>query len=242
MGLFSTVLHIYNRSQADTLKELKNDLQLNHSLMSFSKVDISNSSYQNVLDNEVYAKPGLFYLVTQLQGNWTSIVELNVSIDNPFYLYDLANTLSKQLDTYALSFHLHDDDVLYYNLDNKGESLDGYNSDFQYFHSEPVAKDDIVAQRHSPEHFFTILPKSKTIEGLNDILNEGMWSAFDNEELDEEGCPIDDDKYYVDEQDRFERVGKYLEIFSKDDYPFADWYSNLTKFNLDNCYLLKANR
>ncbi len=221
MGLFSTVLHIYNRSQADTLKELKNDLQLNHALTSFSKVDITNSNYQNVLDNEVYAKPGLFYLVTQLQGDWTTIVELNVSIDNPFFLYELTNSLSNQLDTYALSFHLHDDDVLYYNLDNKGDSLDGYNSDFQYFHSEPVAKEDIAAQRHSPELFLTVLPKSKTIQGLNDILNEGMWS---------------------DEQDRFERIGKYLEIFSKDDYPFADWYSNLTKFNLDNCYLLKANR
>ena len=240
MGLFSTVLHIYKKSQADTVKELKNELQLNRAVKNFSKVDITNSNFQNVLDNEVYAKPGLFYLVTQPHGDWTTIVELNVNIDNPFYLYDLTNALSKQLDTYALSFHLHDNDVLYYNLDKEGESLDGYNSDFQYFHSEPVANEDIVAQRHSPEHFLTIIPKSKTVEGLNNILNEGMWSAFDNEELDEEGCPLDDDKYYVDEQDRLERVGKYLEILSKDDYPFADWYSNLTKLNLDNYYLLKA--
>lgn len=146
------------------------------------------------------------------------------------------------MDTYALSFHLHDDDVLYYNLDNKVESLDGYNSDFQYFDSEPLSIEDILPQRHSPEHFLMILPKSKTVEELNDILNEGMWTAFDNEELDEEGCPIDDEKYYVDEQDRFERIGKHLEIFSKDNYPFADWFSNLKKLNLDNCYLLKANR
>lgn len=242
MGLFSTVLHIYKKPQAETVKELKNDLQLNRAVKNHSKIDITNSNVQGVLDNEVYAKPGLFYLVTQPHGDWTTIVELNVNIDNSFYLYDLTNALSKQLDTYALSFHLHDDDVLYYNLDYKGESLDGYNSDFQYFHSEPLTKEDIVAQRHAPEHFLAILPKSKTVEGLNYILNEGMWSAFDNEELDEEGCPIDDDKYYVDEQDRFESVGKYLEIFSKDDYPFADWYSNFTKLNLDNCYLLKAER
>jgi hypothetical protein len=242
MGLFSTVLHIYKRTQVDTVRELKNDLKANHEVINFSNIDITNSNFQNVLENEVYAKPGLYYLVTPLFGDWTTITELNVNIDNPFYLYDFTNTLSKRLGTYALSFHLHDGDVLYYNLDNNGKSLDGYNSDFQYFYSEPVAKEDIIAQRHSPEPFLTILPKSKTVEGLNNILNEGMWSAFDNEELDEEGLPIDDDKYYVDEQDRFERVGKYLEIFSKDNYPFADLFSNLTKINLDNFYLLKAER
>ena len=52
----------------------------------------------------------------------------------------------------------------------------------------------------------------------------------------------DDDKYYIDEQDRFERIGKYLEIYSKDDYPFADWLGNLAKLNLSDCYLLKAER
>ena len=240
MGLFSTVLHIYKKSQADTLTEFKNELRINRGFNNFSKIDISNSNCQNVL-SEVYSTPGIFYLVTQPHGNWTTIIELNVNVDNPFYLYDLIDAISKRLDTYTLSFHLHDDDVLYYNLDNGGESLDGYNSDFQYFHSKPIDRVDIVAQRHSPEHFLPIIPISKTVEGLNSILNEGMWSAFDNEELDEEGCPIDDDKYYVDEQDRFERVGKYLEIFSKNDYPFADWYSNLTKLNLDTCYLLKAD-
>ena len=69
-----------------------------------------------------------------------------------------------------------------------------------------------------------------------------MWSALDNNDPGDDGCPTDDDKYYVDEQDRFVRVGKYLEMFSKDDYPFADWYFNLTKLNLNDCYLLKADR
>lgn len=241
MGLFSTVLHIYNRSQVDTVKELQNVLRLNRDLKNFSKLNISNSNYQEVLDNEVYSKPGIFYLVTQPYGNWTTIIELNVNIENPFYLYDLTNALSKLLNTYTLSFHLHDDDVLYYNLDKDGESLDGYNSDYQYFLTEPADKEEVLSQRHSPESFSNILPVIKNVEGLNRILNEGYWSAFDNGDLDKEGVPADD-KYFIDEQDRFERVGKYLEIFSKDDYPFADWYSNLTKLNLDNCYLLKADR
>ena len=108
MGLFSTVLHIYNRSQVDTVKEVQNELRLNRDLKNFSKLNISNSNYQEVLDNEVYSKPGIFYLVTQPYGNWTTIIELNVNIENPFYLYDLTNALSKLLDTYTLSFHLHD--------------------------------------------------------------------------------------------------------------------------------------
>ena len=241
MGLFSTVLHIYKRSQADTVKELQQELRLNRDLGNFSKLGISSSNYQEVLDDEVYSKPGIFYLVTQPYGGWTTIVELNVNIENPFYLYDLTNSLSKLLNTFALSFHFHDDDVLYYNLDKDGQSLDGYNSNFQYFFTEPADKEEILSQRHTPETFSSILPTTKNVEGLNKILNEGYWSAFDNDDLDEDGVPIDD-KYFLDEQDRFERVGKYLEIFSKDDYPFADWYSNLTKFNLDNCYLLKADR
>jgi len=65
--------------------------------------------------------------------------------------------------------------------------------------------------------------------------------AFDNHDLDEDGVP-NDEKYFVDEQVRLESIGKYLEIFSKEDYPFADWYSNLTKLNLDDCYLLTANK
>jgi hypothetical protein len=241
MGLFSTVLHIYKRSQADIVRELQHELRLNRDLKNFSKLDISKSNYQEVLDNEVYSKPGIFYLVTQPQGNWASIIELNVNIEIPFYLYDLTNALSKLLNTYSLSFHLHDDDVLYYNLDKDGESLDGYNSDYQYFLTEPADKEEVLSQRHTPEIFSNILPPTKNVEDLNKILSEGYWSAFDNDDLDVNGVP-DDDKYFVDEQDRFERVGRYLEIFSKDDYPFADWYSNLTKLNLDNCYLLKADR
>lgn len=241
MGLFSTVLHIYKKSQADTVNGLKKELQQKRGFAHFSKLDFTTSNYQNVLDKEVYSKHAIFYLITQLQGDWTTIIELNVNIDNPFYLYELTNVLSKQLDAFVLSFHLHDGDVLYYNLDKQGESLDGYNSDYQYFLTEPADKEEVLSQRHIPESFSLILPVTKNTDDLNQILNEGYWEAFDNDELDEDGVP-GDDKYFIDEQDRFERIGKYLEIYSKDDYPFADWLGNLTKLNLSDCYLLKAER
>jgi hypothetical protein len=241
MGLFSTVLHIYKRSQIDTVNELIKELQENRELSKFSKLNIDKSNIEKVIQEYVYEHYGVYYLVTPQIGNWTTIVEINVKLDNPFYLYDLTNSMSKRLTTYALSFHLHDDDVLLYNLDNEGNSLDGYNSDYQYFLAEPASTEEVISQRHVPGAFLELLPETKTSEQLTSILNEGYWNAFDEDDLDEDGVP-NDDKYFIDEEDRFERIGKYLEIYSKDDYPFADWDSNLTKLNLSDCYLLRAER
>ena len=106
---------------------------------------------------------------------------------------------------------MHDDAVLYYNLDKQGESIDGYNSDYQYFLTEPADKEEVLSQRHITAGFSILLPVTKSTDELDKILNEGYWEAFDNGELDEDGAPSDD-KYFIDEQDRFERIGKYLEI------------------------------
>jgi len=38
MGLFSTVIHIYKKSQADTVGELKNELQQNRGFTNFYAV------------------------------------------------------------------------------------------------------------------------------------------------------------------------------------------------------------
>ena len=239
MGLFSTVLHIYKRSQTDTVKELNKELQENKELTKFSRLGIDNSNVEKVIQEYVYENYGVYYLVTPQIGNWTTIVEINVKLDNPFYLYDLTNSISKRLATYALSFHLHDDDILLYNLDKEGNSLDGYNSNYQYFLTEPADREEVISQRHIVEGFVDLIPETKTSEQLNSILNEGYWNAFDNNDLDEDGVP-NNDKCFIDEQDRFERLGKFLEIYSKNDYPFADWFSNLTKLNLADCYLLMA--
>ena len=96
-----------------------------------------------------------------------------------------------------------------------------YNSNYQYFLNESTDRKEINNQRHIPQVFIDLLPNTKTIGQLNSILNEGYWNAFDNNDLDEDGVP-NNDKYFIDEQDRFERVGKYLKIYDKDDYPFAD--------------------
>lgn len=241
MGLFSTVLHIYKRSQANTVNEIIKELQEKRELTKFSKLNIDNSNIETVIQKYAYENDGIYYLVTPQIGNWTTIIEINVNLENPFYLYELTNSMSKRLMTHALSFHLHDDDILLYNLDNEGDSSDGYNSNYQYFLTEPADREEVISQRHIPDIFADLLPPQKTSEQLNSILNEGYWNAFDNNDLDKDGVP-NNDKYFIDEQDRFERIGKHLEIYSKEDYPFADWLSNLNKLNLTDCYLLRASR
>lgn len=239
MGLFSTVLHIYKRSQTDTVNNLIKELKEDRGLTKFSRLDCK--SIEKVTQEYVYGNYGIWYLITPQISNWTTIVEISVNIDDPFYLYESTNSMSKRLATYALSFHLHDDDILLYNLDKAGNSIDGYNSNYQYFLTEPADSKEVISQRHLLEAFADLLPATKTSEQLNSILNEGYWNAFDNNDLNEEGVP-NDDKYFIDEQDRFERVGKYLEIYSKDEYPFADWFNNLAKLDLSDFYLLMAER
>jgi hypothetical protein len=241
MGSFSTTLHLNKKSQNDIVNEISNELRQVYGFSKFSRIGIDSSNYKQVLGSEVESKEGIYYLITQQHGNWTTIIELNVNVENPFYLYELTNSLSKRLNTYALSFHLHDGDFLYYNLHKAGESLDGYNSDYQYFLTEPADRNEVLTQRHTPESFASILPAAKKVEGLNEILNEGYWAAFDNGDLDDEGVP-NDDKYFIDEEDRFVRIGKYLEIYPSDDYPFANWHINLGTLNLVECYLMKVER
>lgn len=233
MGLFTTVLHIYKTSQQDIVDALTKELS-SLGLSKFNKLS-------DIGDAISGGKNGAYYLVTPPHGIWTTIIELNVNIDNPFYLYELTNKLSSRLKTFALSFHLHDEDVLYYNLDYKGDSLDGYNSNYQYFLDEPAPRQEILSQRQDTKQFSKLLPVGKDVNSLNSILNEGYWNAFDNNDLDEDGVP-NDDKYFIDELDRFERVGKYLEIYSSNEYPFANWYDNIDKLDVGRSYILKADR
>lgn len=241
MGLFSTVLHIYRKNQQEIVNALLNELKQGYGFSSFLRLNINDFNYKEVFESNVYTKQGIFYLVTQTHGNWVTVIELNVSIDNPLYLSSLTDSLSKRLDTYVLLFHLYDGDVLFYNLSEKGIALDGYSSNYQYFLEAAADRSEVLPQRHTPEYFETILPETKSIKQLNSIINEGYWEAFDNNELDSNGVPSDD-KYFIDEENRFITIGKYLEIYSTDAYPFADWLSNLTKLNLSACYLLKAER
>jgi hypothetical protein len=119
MGLFTTVIHVYKRGQPEIVTELSNELNQNYSFLKLERIRVQEANYKEILSNVIYSQPGIFDLVTLPHGAWTTIIELNVNIDNPVYLSQLAKSLSRRLDTYILSFHLHDSDVLYYNRASK---------------------------------------------------------------------------------------------------------------------------
>jgi len=240
MGLFSTTLNVYKKDQSDVVDSLKGLLS-KRQLSTFERIDLTSDNFQNTLESNVYSNSGVFYLITERYNEWTTIIELNVNLEEPFYLYELVNELSAKLGTYALSFHLHDDDVLFYNLEYNGESLDGYNSMPQYFENDPLAKNEIISQRHDTRKFSQILPNNKTIHGLTEILDRGYWQAFANNDLDKDGIP-NDEKYDINEEDRLKDMGRYLEIYTADNFPYANWYEDIKMLNLAKCYLLKADK
>lgn len=237
MGLFATNTHVFNKTQESVLKALKGLLKNKLGISAFSQIEISKDSFHSMLEDPIYANKGNLYLITHIHGEWVSIVELNVNIDPPVYLYEYSSELSQRLDTYTFATYLHDSDVFFYNLNNKGQLLDGYNSDYQYFLTDPAKEKELIEQRHKPRAFNPILPKGKNVEELNQMLNRGYWNAVDNSDLDDEGCPKGD-KYFIDEEERAIEVGKYLEIFNKESYPFIYWYHDLKKLRLEDCNML----
>ncbi len=241
MGLFSTTLSIFKKEQSDIVDALKRELKEKRKLTTFDKIVVNGDNFQEILDSRVYSSPGIFYLVAGRSNYWTTILELNVSLEDPFYLYEIANGMSLRLNTYALSFHLHDDDVISYNLEYKGESVDGYSSNIQYFESEPLKRNEIINQRHDAARFSELLPPDKNVGGLNEILNRGYWQAYDNNDLDKDGIP-NNDKYHVDEEQRLKEIGCYLEICDGDQFPYANWNEDIYKLDLAKCYLLRADR
>lgn len=240
MGLFSTTLHVYERDQSEVVDGLKGVLS-EKQLSIFDRIEILPGNFHDVLQSSVYSNTGIYYLVTERHGKWTTIIELNVNIEHAFYLYELGDSLSSKLKTYALSFYLHDDDVLYYNLDYNSESLDGYNSNVQYFENDRLSKNEVISQRHDTTPFFKILPANKNLEDLNRILDRGYWLAFDNNDLDKDGVP-NDERYDVIEEDRLNEIGMYLEIYSKDEFPFANWHEDVQELDLGKCRLVRADR
>lgn len=237
MGLFTSVLHFRHTAQEQVVQAMIAELKERQSFASFTSLDVLPDQ---LLADEVFTGTGAFYIITQPHGDWITLIEVAVNTESPVFLYEFANKLSERLQTYVLSFHLHDGDVVYYNLEHGGQSLDGYQSDCQYFLEEKAGPEYIIGQRHDPRHFAAILPTGKTVQGLNEILDQGYWNAFDNKDLDEEGTP-NDDKYYIDEESRLVDIGMYLEIFNDTEYPFANWYEHADRLEQGTYYVLHAN-
>jgi len=121
-------------------------------------------------------------------------------------------------------FSSHDDDVFFYNLDYKGEPLDGYNSCPQYFEQKRVSEVDVEHQCHRAELFAMLLPPGRTVDEIRSLLSRGWWHAHDTGELDHNGVPLRDDDGYVFESERMSAFGTLLQLHGgTGSYPYAAW-------------------
>jgi len=139
---------------------------------------------------------------------------------------------------------VHDNDVMFYNLDQNGNSLDGYNSNLQYFEKERVPESEIQSQRHTPESFTPLLPSDKTLDSLLAVLNAGWWQAHESGRLDDDGVMTEDDWDacpYQDEGERMTALGTLLQLAGHLEYPFANWRENTT-INWEGYKLLQYGR
>ncbi len=241
MGLFVTAVHIYQKDNEEVSKALSKILRKKYRLKGFESITISDNNFEDILNEQVYGENGLFYFIIESSSNWTTILELNVNIEPPVYLSDLATGLSKLLKSYTLLLSLHDGDVLLYNLDYKGNPIDGYNSNYQYFFDDKVDENELLEQRHEPSGFKVLLPLGKDLSDFQQILDKGFWQAFDDNNLDDNGVPIQE-RYFMDEDNRLSEVGKFLEIFSTDSYPFVDWQTDLKTINSPNLKFIKVTK
>ncbi len=71
--------------------------------------------------------------IVPAKGGWISVYEARASEQDDGWIRELAGGLSKELDVAAIAFMVHDSDIACYWLFDKGELLDEYNSDPDYF-------------------------------------------------------------------------------------------------------------
>lgn len=164
----------------------------------------------------------LCYLLSPERGNWTTLIQAFEERDDAPFLADLSNRLSEQLQTHCLAVLLHEDDVLYYNLDYRGTPRDGYNSNPQMLADHVLSDAEVLQHRHMPKAFTPLLPKHIKMEKLVDLLNAGWWQAYDAKELDETGDLIHEHAM-VDEEDRLNTLGGLLQLNGSAGYPFTNW-------------------
>jgi hypothetical protein len=216
MGLFSSVIH---------LKDVRAEAACG------AVVDLAPAwkfrfSEQCAMTRAPQRPPaeGLLYIVSPLQGSWSTVLEGHFAVRTAPWLPDFAKSLSAALATSTLALMVHDDDVLYYNLFREGAPLDCYNSNPQYFETARLSRDSIEEHRHDPHPFAPLLPEGVRITQLQAILDHGWWAACKGGRLDEDGLQPADEPGFVFEGERMIAIGNLLRLHGRNDgYPFAGW-------------------
>ncbi len=220
MGLFCQIFHVLDVNQSN----VHNALTVIMSKRGFSLTSATTID-GGQLESQIDASSAPAYIIGPMQGRWTPVIDLHAEP----WPGEICTDLSRTCSTHTLCVMVHDDDVMFYNLDHCGESQDGYNSNPQYFEADRVLEPEIQSQRHTPKYFESLLPEGKTLQGLLSILNAGWWQAHDDGILDGDGVmpnEIWDAAPYQTEGERMVAFGTFLELAGQNIYPFADWRDN----------------
>ncbi len=215
------LIHVHRVSQQALAKALDQVL-VEWKYRRVEAVPVPAAGLSGIQENIDRGVGHLCYLLSPERGNWTTIIQTFAERDDAPFLADLANRLSQQLQTHTLAILLHDEGVLFYNLDYRGTPRDGYTSNPQHFADQKLTESEAQQHRHMPKAFTPLLPKHIKIEKLTDLLNGGWWQAFDKKQLDEEGEPLDEE-LVVDEEERLAIFGGLLQLNGSAGYPFGQW-------------------
>jgi len=218
MGLSCQVLHVFEVDSASVESALHQVLSRHGCSLSASEpVDASTR------DRQANSSSPPAYIVGPSLGRWTPVIDLHAQP----WPGELCTELSRACSSLVLAIMVHDDSVMYYNLDEKGMSIDGYSSNPQYFEKERISESVAASQHHTPERFEPVLPPGKVVADLLAILNAGWWQAHDQGRLDADGMVTEEDMNacpYAVESDRMISLGAFLELGGPTaEYPFAHW-------------------
>lgn len=232
MGLFCQMLHIFERDQSEVVNALTKILKIRgFSLTSIKPID------KIIFESQIDTSEAPAYIIGPKLDRWTPVIDI---YSEP-YPAEICAELSEACKTYVLCIMVHDDDVMFYNLDFDSTPQDGYISNPQYFEQDRISEEDVESQRHTPEPFDPLLPKGRTLTELLEILNAGWWNAHDSGRLDADGVMNDEDYdacAYQSEDERMTAFGNLLGLSGQSDYPFTDWREN-EKINWQDFKLLQ---
>jgi len=155
---------------------------------------------------------------------WIPIIQGAFPESDDLWISQVALELSRKLRCVSLCLVLHDDDVVFMDLNRGGEQLDGYNSNPQYFEEKRLSKKAVEQQRHSMDPFRDFVTPVH-FEELKKTLARGWWSAYDRGALDSDGVVVDEADW-VDEAERMTKIGTVLGLAGRRAYPFTDWAEN----------------
>jgi hypothetical protein len=218
----SSVVHLRRAPRENVLQALDNVL-FGKGLVRAGMVDIPARGPYSMPDQKSAMKMGPCYHVSQLSGDWITILEGHSYVQGAPNITDLGLGLGSLLTCYALSVAVHDDDVFLYALYRENKLLDHYNSNPQYFEQKRVPESVIKQQRHSVQPFDELLPKGRDLQELRTLLQRGWWNSHDKGKLDSNGVARAGDGF-VFESERMTEFGNLLKLHGgKGKYPFAAW-------------------